>query len=136
MLRRVAVPLVLLSLAGCGTFLNVHRVEDLTGGQRQIYGGVTGSCRGVREGIREATASPKLGLPLSDAMYSVFMTGLAAACLVDVPLSLVGDTLTLPITVPAGIDRVIEGYYGPGGDGYVRPPEPLPLPDANTDTEG
>jgi len=133
MLRRAALlPLALLSLAGCGTFLNVHRAEDLPGGERQIYGGVAGSCRGVGNGLRHLTEPDPITPPFWRPLGRTIDLGLVAACVVDVPLSLVGDTLTLPVTVPAAIDRALNEYYGPGGEGYAPPPKPITLPD----TEG
>jgi uncharacterized protein YceK len=73
---------VLLALGGCGTFMNVGAVRCAPYSHPQIYGGVQFDVeyeisRGSAEGL---------------------MIGI-----LDLPLSLVADTLTLPITIAAEI---------------------------------
>jgi len=63
---------------------------------RKIYGGVARDGRAGRGWFEEG--KPLLGL---------YVWG------VDLPLSAVGDTLTLPFTIRAAIDRGIEDYYFP-----------------------
>ena len=97
------------SLPGCGTCLNVcpfysEGNEILAKGwsepPKEVYGGVAMDARFgagliVRESLDHLWAGP---------------VGLVTLA-VDLPLSLVGDTLTLPITVPAGIERAVHEYY-------------------------
>ena len=95
-----ALPLV--ALAGCGTMNNM--VEPF-GGEQHVYGGTVGTMREVRR-VAGAASGP------TDAVATMILV-------VDVPLSLVGDTLTLPITVTAAgaraIDEAVAGYYFPEG---------------------
>lgn len=87
----VSVALVLLGLAGCGSMANTFTMKPEEGGKR-IYGGVRADCEVASDclGNRDVGAAR---LPLLLQAYA------------DMPFSLVGDTLALPITVPATLMR-------------------------------
>jgi uncharacterized protein YceK len=83
--------------AGCSTVNNlIVGTPPAHGGpiepMNEVYGGVKTS---VQEGLDGIVRPQSAETPL---------TGLAILA-VDTPLSLIGDTLTLPITVPAAIKR-------------------------------
>ena len=86
MMRRTLTTLFLVPLAltitGCGTVFNFYD----PGGPKQIYGGVLMDC-GFAADCLKRDAPPLL---------------------IDVPLSIIGDTLTLPITIPCAIERTVE----------------------------
>jgi uncharacterized protein YceK len=65
-------------IAGCATILNIE-------GEKEVYGGVKIAPSMVADGL--STGQGNLNLLVGSAL------------LFDLPLSLVGDTLTLPITV-------------------------------------
>jgi uncharacterized protein YceK len=83
---------VVLSLGGCGTVGNLWC--PCHGGDRAVYGGVA-IC--VRRAENEAGQAARLDSPwcFGHAAASVF------DAVIDLPLSAVGDTLTLPLTIPA-----------------------------------
>lgn len=76
------------SLAGCGTIVNTTNVDPQTGGQRLIYGGV----RWDLEHGWGAAAEPYPYSSLSENVPRNVAYG------VDVLLSAIGDTFTLPLT--------------------------------------
>lgn len=93
-------------MSGCGTLFNVVNYEippqpELSiwkegpvVAPRKIYGGVALDGEIGKSWIEDGIILPTVGI-----------------WLVDLPLSAVGDTLTLPLTIPAAIDRSIENYY-------------------------
>ena len=95
------VALVVTLCAGCGTMENFARPED--GGPRpmEVYGGVTRSAENVK-GLFS-------GEPIAAAI-SLFLVP-------DIALSAIGDTITLPVTVPIAITRAVDDsindYYFP-----------------------
>ena len=98
--RKIVAVILAASLVGCVTFNNV--VEPF-GGEQFVYGGTAAAGREVARVARESEPAWVVpGVPLSAA---------------DVPLSLVGDTLTLPITIAAASSRwmylVIDAHYFP-----------------------
>ncbi len=91
-MRRAAISVVLLILAmhtGCGTMENLARSDD--GGSRplEVYGGVARSVDTVKAKFESELVVAALG-----PLYAI-----------DVPLSAVGDTLTLPVTLPVSAVR-------------------------------
>jgi uncharacterized protein YceK len=77
------------TMAGCGTFANTCWFTEDEGGMR-VYGGVRAdwavACESVAaEGHPENSPGP-VWLPI-----------------VDMPFSVVGDTITLPITIPMSV---------------------------------
>src|SRR5438045_7517091 len=90
-LARAGVLAVSLLGGGCGTFVNVTNFapEEIGGGQRVIYGGVIWDA----EGEYRALTTPFPRYPLGIHLPMIL------AYLIDLPLSAIGDTITLPITV-------------------------------------
>jgi uncharacterized protein YceK len=91
MRRKVATSLaaaVMVALSGCGTSLNLD-------GDSRIYGGVAQDVQEARERLAQADNPSCPDAPGSSPAWNRTLATLACA---DVPLSLVGDTLTLPLT--------------------------------------
>lgn len=91
MKRVLAIGVLLLSLTGCGT------VQNFTEGyerKTRPYGGVKIAASGFADD------------PVAVALKFPFMTA-------DVVLSAVGDTLTLPVTVPLSFAHAVHDYYFP-----------------------
>ena len=93
--RAISFALVL-ALTGCGTIQNLSRPEDGAPRPMKVYGGLSQSW-GM---FREAFIDPEAVI-------------LSPLCLPDVALSAVGDTLTLPITLAAAVQRSVTAYYLP-----------------------
>jgi uncharacterized protein YceK len=88
--------LAVLCLSGCGTAAN------LSGGfqgwrKAQIYGGVRTDVKSAEQFVADNWTSES---DFQQDVGTVVGVGLIS---LDVPLSLIGDTLTLPITIPAAI---------------------------------
>ncbi len=101
---------MIVSCAGCGTLRNVA-TSPMFGPplppEKMVYGG-------VREDTKRITTAFGDIKQFGDAQKSLGTNAVdAASSAIDVPLSAVGDTLTLPITVPAAIDRAVADYYYP-----------------------
>ena len=89
MTKRLLVGLVCVSAAlasGCGTLLNTAHYPYASGGE-EIYGGVQLDYRVVAQEHQKRSATT------------------VALALLDMPFSLVGDTLTLPYTVALSMSR-------------------------------
>jgi uncharacterized protein YceK len=85
-------------LSGCGTAANLLYIGLPTDDKLNVYGGVMVDAKVIR-GSATDTLRPKgvQGFAAS-ARDAVLMT-------LDLPFSAVADTLTLPVTVPAAIQR-------------------------------
>jgi uncharacterized protein YceK len=93
----VAVSLALpaLLLGGCGTVLNTTYFTAEEGGG-SVYGGVKVDVDLSRSLVLEAPPADE------DTGQRISRYSMAAwTMLIDLPLSAIGDTLTLPITIPA-----------------------------------
>jgi len=111
-LRLAGVAAVALLGGGCGTLVNVtdFAPPEIGGGRRAIYGGVVWDLKGE---YRALTYS----YPPTDR-YTLGIHGpMILAYLLDLPLSAIGDTFTLPITVSEAL-----------GFGWPRWPEPAGPP--------
>ena len=100
---------LLLAGSGCGTVLNFFNGES--GGPRRVYGGVQMDCQVAAEQLKDHPGlRPAQGIPL------------ALCALLDLPLSLLGDTLTLPLVLSDQLHDLKAD----------RPPAPAaePAPDA------
>lgn len=73
---------------GCGTLVNVTSYAP-DGGQRLVYGGVVWDLEGEYRALTTPYPQYRLGVRLPMIFFY----------LLDLPLSAIGDTLTLPITV-------------------------------------
>jgi uncharacterized protein YceK len=92
-LRLSAAVSSLLVCAGCGTFWNIDRSGyGFPSGRcaHRVYGGVKIDLDLARRNLQDAFDSE--GEPVSQCAFAAMM-------LVDVPLSAVGDTITLPFTL-------------------------------------
>jgi uncharacterized protein YceK len=78
-----------LFVSGCGTVANTLWLNDDEGGMR-VYGGVRGDWEIIHE---SSTGSPGTRMD----SYSVLLGSL------DIPFSAIGDTVTLPLTIPYSI---------------------------------
>lgn len=83
-----AVATLALLLSGCGTAANTLWWSRDEGGLR-VYGGVRAETEKLRQHVADPERADSRDLLLA----------------LDLPLSLVGDTLTLPITVPVALTR-------------------------------
>jgi uncharacterized protein YceK len=81
------------SLSGCGTAMNFMEAGSRglpeSAGHKSIYGGVT----------------IDVDLISSSEGFAETVTALFLAGLIDLPLSLVMDTVTLPVTIPMTLSR-------------------------------
>jgi len=117
------------AMSGCGTALNFMHGKGNAPAAWEVYGGVRadtqiasalvgGACHPrFPEG---ATAGEKSIMASDVFTCSFFFAGCA---LVDLPLSAVADTLTLPLTIPAAIDRAVYDFY------FVKHPATSPPAD-------
>jgi uncharacterized protein YceK len=80
-------------LGGCGTVANLELPTQAGG--RQPYGGVRQDLALVSERVGDAGSADSAGARIGGGVEALLVTA------VDLPLSVVGDTVTLPITVPA-----------------------------------
>lgn len=105
--------LACLLASGCGTLLNVSPVatSDPEGvPHRFLYGGVQHDTERIKASIDDVKLYP-------DSQKALLTNiGTASFHAIDTPLSAVGDTLTLPATIKASIDRGIADYYFPNQD--------------------
>ncbi len=119
----LAAALGTLILSGCGTIANFSgKGWDNT----HIYGGVVRDVKSAEEWI-EAKPITK-DTELQQGIGTVVGTGLIV---LDVPLSAIGDTLTLPITIPAAIWGTPSGAPNVsrkegGSSSSAKPPAPAP----------
>lgn len=84
--------------SGCGTLINL-------GKDREVYGGVRLDSKCGEGGLDIWRHPDKYAQPVFP-----YASLLAAACWVgvDLPLSAVADTLTLPLTIPTALKRAAE----------------------------
>jgi uncharacterized protein YceK len=96
------------ALGGCGTVVNCINGDGTAA--REIYGGVKQDAQNGTHHLSEAFSGPapcfskmpKPPNPVSDFAAKSFCAGCGVCMLaVDLPVSAVADTLTLPVTVPA-----------------------------------
>jgi uncharacterized protein YceK len=102
---------------GCGTAMNFMHGKGSTPTAREVYGGVTGDAQIAFHFAREAfhpefwkDETPEQKLVQTVVGFPSHL-GFAGLFLIDLPLSAVADTLTLPLTIPAGIDRAVGDFY-------------------------
>jgi uncharacterized protein YceK len=85
-----------LALGGCGTAANVFQLKPEEGGG-SIYGGVRADLASVRGYAEDLQDAPDVRDQIDGASEALFVAA------VDLPLSAVADTLTLPWTWAAGL---------------------------------
>jgi uncharacterized protein YceK len=85
-----------LALTGCGTVMNLYLPQEHSGSESlRVYGGVADTTKAIRLNAEKKGVTPKL---------------VAAALVLDVPLSAVGDTLTLPVSVAVSAARALDAH--------------------------
>jgi uncharacterized protein YceK len=112
-MRRVAAWLVVVltpAAVGCGTFINLIPEHHKYGrpGPRplKVYGGVQTDFDFGTETMAKAFQGeqPRSLGPVAKVLGAGYIAGMGAWFLVvDLPLSAVADTLTLPVTIPAAM---------------------------------
>ena len=105
-------------LGGCGTVANITLSgPPSTGGSMKVYGGV----RRDMDIVRDCTTNPDH--PKDNAKAICFATAVTVAAL-DLPLSVVADTITLPITIPVALVTQGQTDKGPAANRQeADPPE-------------
>ena len=93
--RNLIASILCLGLCGCGT---LHNVAPYGAGETRVYGGVRGDLRQAKDSIQGAAQAKSLGDFAGN-------TGVGLLSVLDVPLSAVGDTVTLPVTVKRAVER-------------------------------
>ncbi len=108
--KRLARPLLLLltlCTTGCGTLGNTIGLRYNQSEHLRVYGGVQLDLEYAKESLAEAQEA-KTADKRTDACASLFLR------VADMPLSALGDTLTLPFTIPEGINRALHPEQYPG----------------------
>lgn len=108
MTRAIALGALACGLAGCGTVWNLRTPDEA-----RVYGGVQRAVSGI-ERASEDPETPPLTWPVMVA---------------DVPLSAIGDTVTLPVSLFYTITRAIGAYR------VLSQPQPQPQPKRLTEEE-
>lgn len=101
--------------AGCGTVCNLA-----IPGQRVPYGGVSID----RIAIDNVWGGGAVGAPSSSGSGGLFGVFVLIAPVVDLPLSAVGDTLTLPLVQRMGRHSAGSAAAAKGAGGWARSAEP------------
>lgn len=92
-----------LSPGGCGTAINVACRGDGNAEPLRVYGGIQRDVEAATVYFNEPHAEePHVGAHRS------LQYGRGAFCLADLPFSAIGDTLTLPVTIPCTLWRAFE----------------------------
>jgi uncharacterized protein YceK len=86
------ITVIVVMTSGCGTCANTLWFTDDEGGMR-VYGGVRADWEAAHRAAKPSPSEP-MWLPI-----------------VDMPFSAVGDTVTLPITIPFSLLRLIHGPH-------------------------
>ena len=130
------------ALSGCGTLVNCANPEGKS--PRAIYGGVRLDARNGMDHLNEAFSGnapsfsklPKPPDPARDFAVKTFCAGCGIAMLaVDLPVSAVADTLTLPVTVPSTLMQkqpTGKGRPHPNQKPKVANVPPPPMPSTPT----
>ncbi len=97
---------------GCGTIRNVS-TSPMSTTQQQfpagkiVYGGVKNDLVRIGRAVEDLKRLPESNKGV------IVNLGSATFHAIDVPISLIGDTVTLPVTIPAAIDRAVADCYFP-----------------------
>lgn len=122
-----AVAVAALILSGCGTFANLSIGARQGWKNAQIYGGVRRDVASATDWVQHSwTWGDQFDLQRD--VGTVVGVGLVG---IDVPLSAIGDTLTLPVTIPAAIWGGTSGRRNGNRDAAAAP-APAPQPAAAT----
>lgn len=100
MCRIVIFMIGLTAISGCGTLANMQGREYLLMGptvrEPRVYGGVQNHLVRMKEPITRDDSPPSIISDISDYLTYSFVTTFV---LIDVPLTIVGDTVTLPFVI-------------------------------------
>ncbi|QEL17251.1 YceK/YidQ family lipoprotein [Limnoglobus roseus] len=109
--------------SGCGTTLNTCMIPQ-NGGQR-VYGGVRLDATCVASAVTdEPTVFNPLGTSKPKTVYQRAWEMLLFG--IDLPLSAIGDTVTLPYFLLSDVNNSINNYYFPPKKSAVEVPDALP----------
>jgi uncharacterized protein YceK len=107
-------------LGGCGTMANITLSGSPSGGgSMKMYGGVQRDL----DIVHDCTTNPDHP---KDNAEAICFAAAATVAAVDLPFSVVADTLTLPITIPVALvtqgrtDKPQESASGPAPDRTER----------------
>jgi len=109
-MKKTVLAIICLFSLGSGTFQNVSPPSALGfdgEAPNEIYGGVKSDLAELRASIDKLERKP------GSVQEVISNIGKATACSIDIPISAVGGTVTLPVTIPASIDRAVQEYYFP-----------------------
>lgn len=81
-----------LFVCGCGTLHNIHPQGAPATGETRVYGGVREDLRAAKDSFQGVVRAKGLTDFAGNA-------GMGAFCVLDLPLSAIGDTVTLPIAI-------------------------------------
>ena len=112
--RRPLICLLILFVSGCGTVRNLSAPDSIRASNSQdapkiVFGVIKQDFKQVHDSFHQLTNRDE------HPDSAIQCVGGFIGGAVDAPFSIVGDSLTLPITIPAAIDRGINAYYFPEG---------------------
>jgi uncharacterized protein YceK len=120
--KLLAAVAVAVSLSGCGTVCNLAGGVTQPDVEPRVYGGVQRDFE-VLSDVCSSTFHPSGGTLSGDGKAAAFWSAcLLTAFAGDPILSLVGDTLTLPVTIPLQNRRIAEEVKDRAGDTAVPSP--------------
>lgn len=128
--RAAALVIVTGLLSGCGTVANLAVGAREGWNNVQIYGGVRRDVQSAGNWLAHSWVAPEK-LEFMQDIGAIVGVGLVG---IDVPLSAVGDTLTLPVTIPASIwgrprnDANVDRQTAPPPPAVRAPPPPVSAP--------
>lgn len=114
---------VALSLSGCGTVCNL--VGGVTNSEEEprVYGGVQRDVE-VLSDVFSDTSHPDVNNLHGDGKEAAFLAAIFATLFAGDPvLSFVGDTLTLPVTIPLQNKRIAEKEQESAAATAAPPPD-------------
>ena len=91
------------ALGGCGTFVNCTASKEIYGGMKQdAQNGSSHLAEAFSGPCPSFSPFPQMPSPGKDFLTRSFCAGCGVGMLaIDLPVSAVADTLTLPLTIPA-----------------------------------
>lgn len=121
-MRTLSTIAVFILASGCGTLRNVvpqpaSTPQHAFPARKIVYGGVKDDVARVNAAVKDLNRFPE-----SNNRVTINL-GSATLHAMDAPGSLLGDTLTLPVTIPASIDRAVADYYFPDDNEGLRETE-------------
>jgi uncharacterized protein YceK len=128
--RAAALVLITGLLSGCGTVANLSTGAREGWKNVQIYGGVRRDVQSAGDWFTHSWVAPEK-LEFMQDIGAIVGVGLVG---IDMPLSAVGDTLTLPVTIPASIwgrsrnDADVPRQTAPPPPAVRTPPPPVSAP--------